>query len=68
MRLSWKLGTVAGIDVYVHATFLLIFLVFQGVFEGGSLAAPNVLLVISVFGCVLLHEFGTLRDGSPVWN
>jgi Zn-dependent protease len=58
MRLSWKLGTVAGIDVYVHATFLLIFLVFRRVFEGGSLSPPNILLVVSVFGCVLLHELG----------
>ena len=58
MRLSWKLGQVAGIDLYVHATFLLIFLVFPGVFDGGPLSPWNVLLVLSVFGCVLLHELG----------
>jgi Zn-dependent protease len=58
MRLSWKMGQVAGIDVYVHATFLLIFLVFPGVFAGGALSPLNVLLVLSVFGCVLLHELG----------
>jgi Zn-dependent protease len=58
MRLSWKLGQVAGIDVYVHATFLLVFLVFPGVFAGGPLSPLNVLLVFSVFGCVLLHELG----------
>jgi Zn-dependent protease len=58
MRFSWRLGQVAGIDVYVHATFLLIFLVFRGVFAGGPLAPLNVLLVLSVFGCVLLHELG----------
>lgn len=51
MRLSWKLGQVAGIDVYVHATFLLVFL-------GFPLSPLNVLLVLSVFGCVLLHELG----------
>ena len=58
MRLSWKLGQIAGIDVFVHATFLLIFLVFPGVFEGGPLSPLNILLVLSVFGCVLLHELG----------
>ena len=26
MRLSWKMGRVAGIDLYIHATFLLVFL------------------------------------------
>ena len=58
MRLSWKLGQIAGIDLFVHATFLLIFLVFPGVFEGGPFSPWNVLLVLSVFGCVLLHELG----------
>jgi Zn-dependent protease len=58
MRLSWRIGRVAGIDIYVHATFLAVFLLFPGAFDGGSLSPLNVLLVLSVFGCVLLHELG----------
>ncbi len=54
MRLSWKLGRIAGIDVFVHPTFLLI-LFFPGVLTGGLF---TLMLVLSVFGCVLLHEFG----------
>ncbi len=58
MRLSWKLGRFADIDVYVHATFLLVFFLFPEIFAGGSFAPLNVLLILTVFGCVLLHEFG----------
>src|SRR5262249_19606505 len=58
MRLSWKLGRVAGIDLYVHATFLLVFLFVPGLFEGGAEAVSSIMLILSVFGCVLLHEFG----------
>ena len=54
MRMSWKLGRVAGIDVYLHPTFLIV-LAYPQVIEGGSLA---LLLVLAAFGCVLLHEFG----------
>ncbi len=54
MQISWKLGRVAGIDVYLHPTFLLVLLI-PGVLSGGLL---SILLVISLFGCVLLHEFG----------
>ena len=54
MRMSWKLGRVAGIDLFLHPTFLFI-LAFPGVVQGGFEA---ILLVLSVFGCVLLHEFG----------
>jgi Zn-dependent protease len=53
MPLSWKLGRIAGIDVFVHLTFLLV-LFFPDV--GGSVPAP--LFWLSVFACVLLHEFG----------
>src|SRR5512135_2169374 len=49
MRMSWKLGRVAGIDVFLHPTFLLVFL-----FTGGM----PVLFVVALFGCVLLHELG----------
>ncbi len=51
---SWKLGRIAGIDVFVHPTFLLV-LFLPGVLADGLL---SVLLLLSVFGCVLLHEFG----------
>jgi Zn-dependent protease len=54
MSLSWKLGRIAGIDVYVHPTFLLV-LLFPGVLTGGPLM---ILLVLAGFGCVLLHELG----------
>ena len=54
MQFSWKLGRIAGIDVFVHPTFLLV-LLFPGVLSDGLL---SLLLVLSVFGCVLLHEFG----------
>jgi Zn-dependent protease len=47
MSLSWKLGRIAGINVYLHPTFLLVLL----------LPLPF-LLILSLFGCVLLHELG----------
>jgi Zn-dependent protease len=58
MRLSWRIGRVAGIDVYVHATFLVVFLLFPDLFGGGPEAVLNVLLILALFGCVLLHELG----------
>jgi Zn-dependent protease len=59
MQWSWKIGRVSGIDIYVHATFLVVFLLFPAVFAGGSLSPLlNVLLIFSMFGCVLLHELG----------
>lgn len=51
---SWKLGRLAGIDVFIHPTFLLV-LTFPQVSEGGG---AGLMLVLAVFGCVLLHEFG----------
>jgi len=54
MSFSIKLGKVAGIDLYLHLTFLLL-LAFVGLSQGGL---PAVLLVSVVFGCVLLHELG----------
>jgi Zn-dependent protease len=52
--MSWKLGRVAGIDVFLHPTFLLL-LAYVGVLQGGI---ESMLLVSAVFGCVLLHELG----------
>jgi Zn-dependent protease len=52
--MSWKLGRFAGIDVFLHPTFLLILLL-PTVTQGGP---AGLLLVLSAFACVLLHEFG----------
>jgi len=62
MKWSWKIGTLAGIDVFMHATFLLIIgwvglsywqqtRTLAGTLEG-------ILFILILFGCVVLHEFG----------
>src|SRR5881397_1566649 len=61
MKWSWKLGTVAGIGLYVHATFLLL-LAWAGVtywLAGGSAAAlSGIAFILALFACVVLHELG----------
>ena len=61
MKWSWKLGTVAGIGLYVHATFLLL-LAWVGVtywLAGGSAAAlDGIAFILALFACVVLHELG----------
>jgi Zn-dependent protease len=58
MRLSWKMGRVAGIDLYIHATFLFVFLYMGDFGHGSARAIASLFLICSVFGSVLLHEFG----------
>jgi Zn-dependent protease len=61
MRGSWKLGTIAGIGVYIHWTFwlLMLFYTLSAAAAGGwSEGLFTGLLVASVFACVLAHEFG----------
>ncbi len=55
MRISWKLGRVAGIDLFLHPTFLILLAV-VGLNGGGGL--PAVAMVTAAFGCILLHELG----------
>ncbi len=62
MKWSFKIGRILGIDVYIHATFLLL-LGFVGVahwLAGRSLEAglTGVLFFGGMFLCVLLHEYG----------
>src|SRR5437667_3773872 len=54
LGMSWKLGRMAGFDVFLHPTFLLL-LAFVGFTQGGIGA---IALVSAVFGCVVLHELG----------
>ena len=62
MKWQWKLGRFAGIDVYVHATFLLLIgwvgyshwlehRQWSEVFNG-------ILFILALFACVVLHEYG----------
>jgi Zn-dependent protease/CBS domain-containing protein len=55
------LGTFGGTQLKVHATFflLLIWIVVAGsIAEGLQAALINMALIIAIFGCVVLHEFG----------
>ena len=67
MKWSWKIFTVFGIDVHVHATFLLLLLFFllapmlrpeEGAGSPLFQGLASMFLVILIFGCVLLHELG----------
>ncbi|MGB8166801.1 MAG: site-2 protease family protein, partial [Chthoniobacteraceae bacterium] len=61
MRWSFKLFRVAGTDVRIHVTFLLLlaFLGLGNYATGGLPAAVHGVAFVSlVFFCVLLHEFG----------
>jgi Zn-dependent protease len=55
MRLSWNLGRISGIDLYLHPSALLFFFIAQGV-------SPTVLgtiaFVVTLFGSIVLHELG----------
>jgi Zn-dependent protease/CBS domain-containing protein len=62
MSWSLKIARIAGVKVYLHFTFILLLLLVV-LAEGGS--APSVsqalfgiLFFVSLFACVLAHEFG----------
>lgn len=62
MGWSWKLVRVAGIDVYVHATFLLLiaWVAARHWVDEQSVAAvvAGVAFILALFACIVLHEFG----------
>ena len=62
MKWQWKLGRFAGIDVYIHATFLLL-IGFVGYshwleHQKWSEVLNGILFILALFGCVVLHEYG----------
>jgi Zn-dependent protease len=62
MKWSWKIGSYKGIDVFIHATFLLI-IVWAGLGywqQTGTMAGAlqGILFTLILFACVVLHEFG----------
>ncbi|MCX6969843.1 MAG: site-2 protease family protein [Verrucomicrobia bacterium] len=61
MRWSYKVARVAGIDVKIHVTFLLVLAYFGAIYwrQGGLAGAvEGVGFTLLLFLCVLLHEFG----------
>jgi Zn-dependent protease/CBS domain-containing protein len=62
MKWSWRVGSITGIGLYIHATFLLLLAwVAIGEYQssGSAGAALNgVLFVLAVFATVVLHELG----------
>ena len=62
VKWSWKLGRFAGIDVRVHATFLilLVWVALASYQRMGTLAGAvsGVVFILAVFGSVILHEYG----------
>lgn len=64
-KFSWsriKFGSISGIDLFVHWTFLamlvgiFVFYVYQGLTITAALMGIG--LILAVFGCVVLHELG----------
>jgi Zn-dependent protease len=62
MKWQWKLGNFAGIDVYLHATFLLL-IAWVGYrhwldHEDWIQVFYGILFILALFVCVILHEYG----------
>ena len=61
MQWSVPIGRIAGSEIRIHLTFLLL-LLWIGIVHyqtgGAPAATEGVLYVIAVFACVVLHEFG----------
>lgn len=62
MKWQWRLGRFAGIDVYVHATFLLLIgwvgYDYWSKFQDWSRVFIGILFILALFACVVLHEYG----------
>jgi Zn-dependent protease/CBS domain-containing protein len=62
MKWSLKLGRFAGVDVFVHWTFLIllawIFLAQLGAGKDLRAALLGMGFLLALFGCVVLHEYG----------
>lgn len=62
MKWQWKLGRFAGIDVFVHATFILL-IGWMGYSywlqnHNWSEVISGILFILALFVCVVLHEYG----------
>ncbi len=62
MKWQWKLGRFADIDVYVHATFLLLIgwvgYSYWLEHHNWGEVVTGILFILALFVCVVLHEYG----------
>lgn len=62
MKWSWKIGRIAGIEVFFHWTFLLligwILASYVATGQGWIAALTGVAFVLALFACVVAHELG----------
>lgn len=62
MRWAWRVGKFAGIDLYIHATFLLLLLwvviVYWVADHSSQSVISGLVFICALFGCVVLHEYG----------
>jgi len=62
MGWSWRIGRIAGIDVYVHPTFLilLVWVALTHFLAHGNWAEAlyGLVFILALFGIVVLHELG----------
>jgi Zn-dependent protease len=62
MSWSWRIGRIAGINVYVHFTFLLllVWVALAHYLAHGDLAEAirGLVFILALFGIVVLHELG----------
>ncbi|MCB9283924.1 MAG: site-2 protease family protein [Lewinellaceae bacterium] len=62
MKWSLKIARFAGIDVFVHWTFLILlgWIIWSNLQSGQNLlqSLMGVWFILALFGCVVLHEFG----------
>src|SRR5215204_3763354 len=62
MKWQWKLGRFAGIDVFVHATFLILigWVGYSRWLENQkwSEVINGIVFILALFLCVVLHEYG----------
>jgi Zn-dependent protease/predicted transcriptional regulator len=61
MRWSYRIARIAGTDVKMHVTFLLLIFwaAMEGYGEGGAAGAvARSIFILALFACVIVHEFG----------
>lgn len=62
MKGSWRLARLAGVGIDVHwsFSFIILWVIVQGAFEGRAWqhTASVLVGVLLVFGCIMLHEIG----------